>query len=83
MLESFYEVDRAWVAELLRAALAFPSIETLDPTTLLRSLQVYELDRIDFAEAHLVAQAEASGVSEVLSFDRSIDGVATVVRCEP
>lgn len=83
MLESFYEVEPARVAQLLRSAVAFASIETLDPATLLRALQLYELDRLDFAEAHLVAQAEASGVAEVLSFDRSIDRVGTVVRREP
>jgi predicted nucleic acid-binding protein len=50
---------------------------------LLRALQAYELDRLDFAEAYLVAQAEATGVGEILSFDRSIDKVGTVVRREP
>lgn len=83
VLESFYEVERARVAELMRAAIAFRSVETLDPATLLRALESYELDRLDFAEAYLVAQAEATGVGEILSFDRSIDRVATVVRREP
>jgi predicted nucleic-acid-binding protein len=83
VLESFYEVGRARVAELLRAAIAFPAIETLDPATLLRALEAYELDRLDFAEAYLVAQAEATGVGEVLSFDRSIDRIASVIRREP
>jgi predicted nucleic-acid-binding protein len=83
VLESFYEVERSQIAELLRATIGFPSIETLDPSTLLRALQAYELDRLDFAEAHLVAQAEATDVGEILSFDRSIDRVGTVVRREP
>jgi predicted nucleic acid-binding protein len=30
-----------------------------------------------------VAQAEATGVSEIVSFDRSIDRVGTVTRREP
>ena len=83
VLESFYEVERGRVAELLRAAIAFPSIETIDPATLFRAFQLYELDRLDFAEAHLAAHAEASGVATVLSFDRSIDRLATVVRHQP
>ena len=83
VLESFYEVERQRVAELMRAAVAFPSIETVDTPVLLRALEIYELDRLDFAEAYLVAQAEATGVREVLSFDRSIDRIKTIARREP
>jgi predicted nucleic-acid-binding protein len=83
VLESFYEVDRARVAVLMRAAIALPSIRTVDSSSLLRALEVYEVDRLDFAEAYLVAQAEATGVGSVLSFDRSLDRVSTVERLEP
>jgi predicted nucleic acid-binding protein len=83
VLESFYEVPRQRVAELMRSACALPTIETVDPMSLLRALEVYELDRLDFAEAYLVAQAEATGVDEIVSFDRSIDRVDSVVRREP
>ena len=83
VLESFYEVERERVAELMRAAIALPSIETIDADLLLRSLAIYELDRLDFAEAYLVAQAEATGVSQVISFDGSIDRVGTVTRRQP
>lgn len=83
VLESFYEVSRERVAELLRAAIALPTIKTLDPATLLRALEVYEVDRLDFAEAYLVAQAECTGVDTILSFDTSIDRVRTVTRHEP
>jgi predicted nucleic acid-binding protein len=83
VLESFYGVPRARVAELIRAAIALPTIETVDPTSLLRSLEVYELDRLDFAEAYLVAQAEATGVYEILSFNRTIDRIDSVTRREP
>jgi predicted nucleic acid-binding protein len=38
---------------------------------------------LDFAEAYLVAQAEATGVGEILSFDRAIDRIATVTRRSP
>jgi predicted nucleic-acid-binding protein len=83
VLESYYEVERERVAELMRAALALPSIKTVDRATLLRSLEVYELDRLDFAEAYLVAQAETTDIGTILSFDRSIDRVATVRRQAP
>ena len=83
VLESFYEVPRERVAELMRAAIALPTIKTLDPATLLRALEVYEVDRLDFAEAYLIAQAEATGIDTILSFDKSIDRVSTITRREP
>jgi predicted nucleic acid-binding protein len=81
-VKSFYEVERERIAELMRAAIALPAIKTIDPESLLRALEIYERDRVDFADAYLVAQAEASGVAEILSFDRSIDRVESVTRRE-
>ncbi|MGH9041457.1 MAG: PIN domain-containing protein [Acidimicrobiia bacterium] len=83
VLESFYEVERVQVAELARAIVAFPSITVIDAALLLRAIEVYEVDRLDFAEAYLVASAERSGINTVVSFDRSIDRVTTVRRLEP
>ncbi|MDQ1518329.1 MAG: hypothetical protein QOE80_4159 [Actinomycetota bacterium] len=83
VLESFYEVERPQVAELARAIVAFPAVTVIDHDLLLRAIEVYEVARIDFAEAYLVASAERSGVNTVASFDRSIDRVKTVRRLEP
>ena len=83
VLESFYELGRKRVAELARALIGFPTIVVVDPPLLLRALEVYEVNRIDFAEAYLVASAEASGIGTIASFDRSIDRVTTVRRVEP
>jgi predicted nucleic acid-binding protein len=70
------------VAELVRAMVGFPAIVVVDAPLLLRALEVYELERIDFAEAYLVASAEASGVGAIASFDRSLDRASTVQRIE-
>ncbi len=83
VLESFYEVERERVADLMRSVIGSQQIKTLDPVTLLRAFEVYEMQRLDFAEAYLVAQAEVTGVGVVLSFDRSIDRVGSVTRREP
>ena len=83
VLQSFYEVERARVAELLRAVLAFPAVVVVDAALLLRALEVYEVEQLDFADAYLFASAEASGVGAIASFDRSIDRVGTVRRIEP
>jgi predicted nucleic-acid-binding protein len=83
VLESFYEVPRSRVAELARAIIAFPAVEVADEPALLRALEVYELHRLDFADAYLVAEAEISGVHAVASFDKAIERVPTVRRVEP
>jgi len=83
VLESFYELDRGEVAKLARSIIAFPTILVADETLLLRALEVYEVDRLDFTEAYLVASAETSGVPLIASFDRTTDRVATVRRLEP
>ena len=83
VLESFYEVERERVAELVRAVIGFPATVVVDAPLLLRALELYEVDRIDFAEAYLVASAEATGVETIASFDRSVDRVPTVRRVEP
>jgi predicted nucleic-acid-binding protein len=83
VLESFYEVERQRVAELVRAIVGFPAVVVADEPLLLRALEVYEVERLDFAEAYLVASAEASGVETIASFDREIDRLTTVRRVEP
>lgn len=83
VLESFYEAPRAQVAETLRAVVAFPAIRVVDDELLLRTVELYEAHRLDFADAYLVASSERTGVEEVVSFDRAIDRVGTVRRVEP
>jgi predicted nucleic acid-binding protein len=83
VLESFYEAPRAVIAESIRALIAFESVICVDPSLLLRSVEIYEVDRLDFAEAYLVACAETTGVGRVASFDHSISRVNTVERVEP
>ena len=83
VLEAFYEVPRTRVAELVRAVIAFPAIEVADEPALLRAVEVYEVHRLDFADAYLVAEAEISGVNAVASFDKAIERVPTVRRVEP
>lgn len=83
VLESFYELPRAKVAVLARAVLGFRPVVASDSDLLHRAVEIYELDRLDFAEAYLVACAERDGSAVVASFDRAIDRVKTVRRLEP
>ncbi|MFH1329190.1 MAG: PIN domain-containing protein [Actinomycetota bacterium] len=83
VLESVLRVAAPEVARLLRPAIAFPSIDVAGSALLLRTLEVCEVKRPDFADAYLVACAEASGIGVIASFDRNIDRVGTVQRIEP
>jgi len=60
------------------AGLLTPVSPGLEP-----SLEVYETLGIDFADAYLIASAEAAGVHDIISFDRSIDRATSVHRIEP
>jgi predicted nucleic acid-binding protein len=83
VLESFYKLPRKRVAEYARAIVAFPAFRVDDPAMLLRAIEIYEKDRLDFADAYLVAAAERSGIGVVASFDKAIDRVDTVQRLIP
>jgi predicted nucleic-acid-binding protein len=83
VLESFYKAPRSQVADAMRSLIAMDTVVTIDPALLLRAIEVYEVDRIDFAEAYLVAQAESTGVRMIASFDRSIDRITSIERIEP
>jgi predicted nucleic acid-binding protein len=65
------EADRLLLPDLIVA-------ETVD---VLESF--YEVPRLDFADAYLLAQAETSGVNAVISFDKRFERVPTVRRVEP
>jgi predicted nucleic-acid-binding protein len=81
VLESFYEVERQRVAELMRSTIAFPPIETVDtPAPSARDLRTRP-PRL--RRAYLICQAEATGVGKIVSFDRSIDRITTITRREP
>lgn len=83
VLESLYKVPRVQVAESARAVVAFPAIQVDDPALLLRTIEVYETHRRDFADAYLIAAAERSGVGVVASFDKGIDRAGTIRRLVP
>jgi predicted nucleic-acid-binding protein len=83
VLESVYDLDRPAVAAAARAVVTFPAIAVDDSQLLLRAVEVYENDRLDFAEAYLVASAERSGVRTVASFDKTVRRVASVELIQP
>lgn len=82
VLQSVYRASRERIAAAMRGTLGFTSIEVENRSLLVRALDVYERHRVDFADAYLVACAEASGIRLIASFDRALDRIETVTRIE-
>jgi predicted nucleic acid-binding protein len=60
-----------------------PTIIAVDDLLLHRSLELYETERLDYAEAYVAAVAELTRTANVVSFDRRLDRVNTIKRVEP
>lgn len=82
VLESVYQQPRTSVAALVRAVVAFPPVRVADEPLLLRAVELYETQRVHFAEAYVASVAERTD-GLVASFDRGLDRIATVQRVEP
>lgn len=67
----------------MRAASALRLIGVVGRSVLWRALEVYDTDRLDFAEVCLLAAAGATGVGAVRTVDRAADRVDGVTRIEP
>jgi len=83
VLESVYGLTRPAVAVAVRAVLTFPAVKVVDLDLVLRAVEVYETDRLDFAEAYLVASAERSGVGSVVSFDKGLRREQSISWVQP
>lgn len=83
VLESYYRMSRDEVAAALRSTLAIPAVQVADRGLLQRTVELYDVHRLGFADAYLVASAERTGVNTIASFDRGIERAGTVRREEP
>jgi len=77
VLESVYKMPREAVATALRALLSMRSVSAERGQVVKRSLDLYELERMHYTDAYLVAAAEAVGATQVASFDKGIDKPVT------
>ena len=87
VLESVYKASRETIVTALRAMFSMRSITVERAQIVQRGIDLYEAQRMDFADAYLVAFAEANGVAQIASFDRGIDKAvgkaSTVKRLDP
>ena len=71
VLQSVYRQPRATVAQLLRALLALPAVRCEHVRPLHPTTELYE-GGSHFADAYLIATAEAENIRAIISFDRDI-----------
>ena len=86
VLESVYRAPRQTIAAALRALLAMRTVTAERLQVVMRAVELYESERMDFTETYLVAFAEADGIDQVASFDKGIDKAvhgSTVTRLDP
>jgi predicted nucleic-acid-binding protein len=83
VLQSVYRVERSDVAQLARSIVSDGRVRVTDLPLLLRTVEIYQFDRLAFADAYIVASAERTGVGVVVSFDEAISRVGTIERVQP
>lgn len=84
VLESFYALDPAAIAPLIRGILATPGLEVINGAQVRRGLELYEVQGIDFVDGYIAAVMEKLGIDELYSYDRKhVARLAQVTRKEP
>ncbi len=76
-------LSHAQIAEFLRPLLSLPSVHMLDKQIWPRSLELFEIRRVDLADAHIMALIERDGNADVYSFDTDFDRIPGIRRVEP
>ena len=82
VLESFYRMETAEIAELVDAILNTPGLTVSDDSIVRSALKRYRTKGVDLVDAWIAAFAQEKGASEIHTFDKkhfkSIDDVVVV-----
>jgi predicted nucleic acid-binding protein len=71
------------VADMLSALIRNPGIDVDNKDLVLESLGLVKTDRVDFADAYIVASMRRNGASTLYSYDQDFDEFADIDRIEP
>ena len=79
-----YRLQPDEIAARLHPIVALRGLVMSDKRVCIRALDLYaQYPFLDFADALGVAQMEARGITEILSYDRDFDRLPEVARVEP
>ena len=84
VLESYYKLEKARIAEMLKAILSTSGLKVLNGRIVEKALQYYSLQNIDFVDAYIVALMQKHKIDGIYSFDKKhLDRISHVTRLEP
>lgn len=79
-----YNVSNSDIAKLLSPILRMRGITLPRKRVVMRALEIYGQNRkLDYSDALLVATAEQTGITTILSYDRDFDILPGITRQEP
>ena len=66
----FYRLDRARILELLQDLVASPNVVLVEPRAIIRAVQVFGSNHIDFVDAYLAALAQETKTVMLATFNK-------------
>lgn len=82
-LESFYEVPRERILELLDTILELIGLSVENKGVFQSALRLYSGTSISFADAFNACYMEKKNIAEIYSYDRDFDSLEGITRVEP
>ena len=78
-----YNLPREEIRKRLMPLLTLNGLRIPNRGVLLRALELYEEQPVDFEDALAVAHMEQQGIEAIISYDRDFDRFSQVTRIEP
>ncbi len=84
VLESFYGLQRASIAPMIKAILATPGLKVINGSLMEKAVDYYLLYNIDFIDGYIAAVMEKKKIDTIFSYDKKhLSRVQSVNRREP
>jgi len=84
VLESYYQVGKPAIGDMLKAILATPGLDVKNGNIIENALQYYSIQNIDFVDAYIVALMKKYQITGIYSFNKKhLDRIEHITRLEP
>jgi len=82
VLSSYYQVEKNKIVKQITTLIHLPSIKS-NKTLILRALDLYDKNNIDWIDAYSSAYAIENNIDKIYSFDHDFDKLKKIKRIEP
>jgi len=82
VLSSYYQETRQDIARKITVLIYLPSIKC-NKNLILRALEIYQKNNLDWIDAYLSAYALENNLKEIYSYDQDLDKIKKIKRVEP